>query len=84
MPTQQGKEPATSLRTSSIFRDNLVSVLCWRRWPGPEQPGGGDLLQVGMCGDGQYTVRMHARVQSRKHPQPFVFLAQLTSPFEMA
>lgn len=48
------------LPTSSIFRDNLVSVLCWRPWPGPEQPGGGDLLQVGMCGDGQYTVRMHA------------------------
>lgn len=60
VPTQQGKEPATSLPTSSIFRDSLVSVLCWRLWPGPEQPGGGDLLQVGMCGDGQYTVRMHA------------------------
>ena len=44
MPTQQGKEPATSLPTASIFRGSLVSVLCWRLWPGPEQPGRGDLL----------------------------------------
>lgn len=44
MLTWHGKEPATSLLMSSLFRDNLVSVLCWRLWPGSEQPGGGHLL----------------------------------------
>lgn len=42
--TWHGKEPATSLLMSSLFRDNLVSVLCWRLWPGSEQPGEGHLL----------------------------------------
>lgn len=85
MPTQQGKEPATSLPTSSIFRGSLVSVLCWRLWPSPELPGRGDLPH-GWTAWGWEVHRENVchRVQCREHPQSFVFLAQLTSPFEMA
>lgn len=56
VPTWLRKEPAASLLMYSIFRNSLVPVLCWKLWPGPEQPGG-DLLYCWSLWE--YTTTIH-------------------------
>lgn len=56
---------STSLPMPSIFRE-LIPVLCWKLSPGPEQPGGRDLLHMGsICGVGSAPLEFMAQSDNR-------------------
>lgn len=81
VPAWRGRNPATSLPTSSIFRDSLVSA--WAvAWPRSSQ-GEGTSCIMGVSGGEKGATRNHATEWWKAMLPVFCFLVQVTLPFKM-